>query len=100
SADRKAEVIVAVVDHAFANDTVAGPETRHRRADLGDLARPLVAGDDRVRDRDDVTPLIQLEVRVTDADVARTDEDLVRRDGRHLELLDRRAPRLLEYQRL
>ena len=58
--------------------------------DLGDLARPLVARDDRVRDGDDVAALVELEVRVADADVARAHEHLVRGDRRARR---RRGPR-------
>ena len=38
--------------------------------DIRSLARPLVSRNDRIADRDDVPALVQLEVRVTDSDVA------------------------------
>src|SRR5206468_9209253 len=48
------------------------------RADLDNLTGPFVAGDDRIRDRDDVPPLIELEVGVADSDSVRSHEDVVR----------------------
>ena len=48
AADREAEVVVAVVDDALADDAVALRERGHDTPDLRDLARPLVAGDDRI----------------------------------------------------
>jgi hypothetical protein len=55
-------------DDAFSDDPVPRAKVVHRGADLDDLAAPLVPGDDRVRDRNDVAPLVELEVRVADAD--------------------------------
>src|SRR5207253_147681 len=99
AADREPEVIVAVVDDAFADDAIAGTQSRDAAAHLGYLARPLVARDDRIRDGNDVAALVELEVRVADADVARAHEHLVRRDRRHVELADSGASGLLEYER-
>src|SRR5215211_2751102 len=50
------------------HDAIARPQRRYGAPDLGDLAGPLVARDDRVRDRDDVAPFEELEVRVADPD--------------------------------
>src|SRR5207344_2635340 len=86
SADREAEVVVAVVDDAFAHDAMAGTKGGDGAANLGDLARPLVARNDRIGDRDDVAALVELEVRMADADVPRAHEYLVRRDRRDVEL--------------
>ena len=59
------------------SDPVAGLEAGDVLADLDHLARPLVAGDERVVERDDVAPFEQLEVGVADADRAGGDEHLV-----------------------
>ena len=98
-ADREAEMVVTVVNDAFADDTVTLPEGGHSAPDLGDLARPLVSGDDRVVDGDDVAPLVELEVGVADPDVSRANQHLVGRDRRYLEVAHDCAARLLEHER-
>ena len=99
TADGEPEVVVAVVDDTLADDAVALLQRRHAAPDLRDLARPLVARDDRIRDRDDVSALVELEVRVADADVPRAHEHLVRRDRGHIDVADHRAFRFFEHQR-
>ena len=99
AADREPEVVVAVVDDALADDAVTRPQPGHAAPHLGDLTGPLVARDDRIRHRDDVAALEELEVGVADADIPRTHEHLVGRDRRDVDLGHRRAPRFLENQR-
>src|SRR5581483_12442735 len=53
----------------------------------------------RVRDRDDVAALVQLEVGVADADVARADEHLVRGDRRGLQVTNNRTTWFFEHER-
>ena len=79
-ADREPEMVGA--DDALPHHPVAGGPAADVGADLGDLARPLVAGDDREPDRDDVLPGQQVEVGVADPDRPGADEDLVRPDTR------------------
>ena len=67
-------------------------------AGLDDLAAPLVPGDDRVRDRDDVAALVELEVRMADADGVGLDEDLVGADLRMIDVGDDRLVGGLEDQ--
>ncbi len=100
TADRESEVVVAVVHDALADDTVAGPQRGDVAADLCDLAGPLVTRDDRIRDRDDVSAFVELEVRVADTDVARAHQHLVRCDRGHVDVADHGALRLFEHQRL
>src|SRR5205814_10321595 len=97
--DREAEVVASSwADHALAHHAVARPQVGHAAADLGHLAGPLVPGDDRVLDRDDVAPGVELEVGVADADRMGPDEYLVGTDRRRVQLRDHRALRRLEYQ--
>jgi hypothetical protein len=78
------------------NHSIAGLEVGDVAADLDDLPGPLVARDDRVVERDDVTPFEQLEVRVADADRPRGHEHLVRLDGRGVDLRERQLVDVLE----
>ena len=79
--DRKAEMISpARPDDALAYDCITRREPADGRAGLDDLAAPFVAGDDRIRDRNDVAALVELEVRVTDTDGVGADEDVVGAD--------------------
>ncbi len=98
-ADREAEVVAAVVDDALPDHAITRPHRRDGAPHLGDLAGPLVTRDDRIRDRDDVPALVELEVRMADADVAGADEHLVRRDRGHLQVGDDSLPGFLEDQR-
>ena len=79
--DRKAEMISSAgPDDALAHDGITRREPDDGRAGLDDLAAPFVAGDDRIRDRNDVAALVELEVRVTDPDGVRSNEDVVGAD--------------------
>src|SRR5262249_14935904 len=77
------ETEVLGADHAFADHPVAGRELRDAVPDPGDLAGPLVTGDDRIAHRDDVAALEQIDVGAADADRARRDEHLVIGDPRN-----------------
>jgi hypothetical protein len=84
--DGEAEVVSAFrPDDALADHTVAGFQALDGGPHLDHLAAPLVARHDRVGDRDDVAPLVELEVRVADTDGVRADEHLV---GADLGMLD------------
>ena len=69
-------------DHALTDDAVTRAKRGHLAADLNHLARPLVAGNGRVIDGDDVGPREQIEVRMADPGARRADQDLVRADHR------------------
>ncbi len=62
--DAEPEVVVA--DDALADHPVADPQTPDRRTGRDDLAGPLVPGDYRVAERNDVTAFEQFDVRVAD----------------------------------
>ena len=101
AADGEAEVVSSAVSttHSPTTESPALQRT-HGRSGLGDLAGPLVAGDDRVRDGDDVPALVELEVRVADADVARAHEHFVGADLRVPDIGHDRFVWGLEDQRL
>ena len=69
AADVEPEVVPTTGSHdTFADDAIAGKEAGDRRSDLHDLAGPLVPGDDRVGEGDDVAPFEEFEVGVADSD--------------------------------
>ena len=80
----EAEVVDALrrPDHALANHAIARLEAGHALADIDDLADPLVAGDDRVGYRDDVSAGEKLVIRMADADATRADHHFIWGDRR------------------
>jgi hypothetical protein len=62
--DAETEMIdlLATLDHAFADHAVAGLDAADSLAGFDDLARPFVARDHRIVDRDDVLAAIELVV--------------------------------------
>ena len=97
--DREAEVVSSGrPDDALPDDGVAWLQTTHGRPGLDDLAAPLVPGDDRIRDGDDVPALVELEVGMADADGVGLDEHLVGADLRMADLGHDRLMRGLEDQ--
>ena len=90
---------VGQLDDAFADDAVAGLESLDRLANLDDFADPLMARRDGIADRNDVAPVEQLVVRVTDADLPHADDDLRWLELRLGDVLDHRSVGFLEDQR-
>ena len=85
--DRETEVVAAGrADDALADDRVSRPQSAHGRTGLDDLAGPLVPGDDRIRDGDDVPAFVEFEVRMADTDRVGLDEHLVGSDLRVVDL--------------
>ena len=64
------------VDHAADRGEVAGLVLRNCRADLGDTADDLVAGDNRVDRGHELAPLVADRVQIGVADAAEQDLDL------------------------
>src|SRR5690606_30541828 len=71
---RETDVVDAAVHVALADDPVARSKTPDLRTDRHHIAGPFVAGDHGERDGNDVLAGEQIEVRVTDAYVARSDQ--------------------------
>src|SRR4029077_17433700 len=98
--DAETEMIdlLAAFDHAFADHRVAGLEAADGLAGLDYFARPFVARDHRIVDRDDILTAVELVVRMADADCAHAHEHLVRSDRRRRQILDLKFARFVDHQ--
>src|SRR5580658_6793239 len=90
--------LLAAPDHAFAHHAIVGLEAADCPAGLDYLARPFVARDYRIVNRDDVLAAIELVVRMADADRAHAHEHLIRCDRRRGQVLDLKFARLVDHQ--